>query len=82
MGCSIVNIGGDDIHGGNRKLVLGLSWQLMRMNIFQILGAVPLTTKLHCLCTALCTAAQNTALPCTALHQQSVIGSTRSSESE
>eukprot|EP01051_Picozoa_sp_SAG22_P003732 SAG22_NODE_185_length_15941_cov_8.668034_12_plen_76_part_00 len=40
LGLSIVNIGGDDIYDGNRKLILGLSWQLMRMNIFQILAEV------------------------------------------
>lgn len=40
LGCQIVNIGGEDICEGNRKLILGLSWQLMKMNIFQILGEV------------------------------------------
>jgi hypothetical protein len=51
MGCVIVNIGGDDIYKGNRKLILGLSWQLMRMNIFQILSDVQLKggTKVCCL---------------------------------
>ena len=31
LGCQLVNIGGSDIVAGNRKLILGLSWQLMRM---------------------------------------------------
>lgn len=38
LGCQLVNIGGKDIVDGNRKLILGLSWQLMRMSIFQMLA--------------------------------------------
>jgi hypothetical protein len=38
LGCQLVNIGGADIAEGNRKLILGLSWQMMRINIMQTLG--------------------------------------------
>ena len=44
LGCQLVNIGGKDIVDGNRKLILGLSWQLMRIQIFQMLAEVSICT--------------------------------------
>ena len=38
LGCSIVGIGGPDLHEPNKKLVLAIVWQLMKMNTLQILG--------------------------------------------
>jgi plastin-1 len=38
-GLSIVGIGGIDLHDGNKKLTLGLVWQLMRSHTLQVLGA-------------------------------------------
>jgi plastin-1 len=37
-GLSIVGIGGSDIHDGNKKLILGIVWQLMRHHTLQVLG--------------------------------------------
>lgn len=37
---SMVNIGGLDIKRGNRKLILGLVWQMMRCHLLQILGSL------------------------------------------
>ncbi len=45
LGCQLVNIGGKDIVDGNRKLILGLSWQLMRMSIFQMLAELEFNGK-------------------------------------
>jgi hypothetical protein len=37
---SMVNIGGKDIVDGNKKLILGFTWQLMRLNILNMLKAL------------------------------------------
>jgi plastin-1 len=37
-GLSIVGIGGTDIHNGDKKLILGIVWQLMRSHTLQVLG--------------------------------------------
>jgi plastin-1 len=38
-GLSIVGVGGIDLHDGNKKLTLGIVWQLMRSHTLQVLGA-------------------------------------------
>jgi len=35
---SIVGIGGVDIHDGNKKLILGVVWQMMRHHTLKVLG--------------------------------------------
>ena len=40
-----MNIGGEDIIAGNKKLVLGMSWQLMRISILQNMGRLQLKGK-------------------------------------
>jgi plastin-1 len=35
---SMINIGGNDIYVGNKKLVLGLIWQIMRLHMFTIIS--------------------------------------------
>lgn len=35
----VVGVGGMDIHDGNKKLILGLVWQLMRSHSLQVIGA-------------------------------------------
>ena len=37
-GFSIVGIGGTDIHDGNKKLVLGVVWQMMRHHTLKVVG--------------------------------------------
>jgi plastin-1 len=37
-GLSIVGIGGTDIHDANKKLILGIVWQLMKHHTLQVLG--------------------------------------------
>ena len=45
MQCSIVNIGGKDIMDGKRMLILGMSWQLMRMSILKSLSEIKVGGK-------------------------------------
>ena len=40
MQFSLVNVGGVDICDGNKKLILAIIWQLMRMHTFKILDAL------------------------------------------
>lgn len=35
IGCSVVNIGPEDLHAGKPHLVLGLLWQIIRIGLFQ-----------------------------------------------
>ena len=41
-----VNIGGLDICDGNKKLILGVVWQMMRLNLVQILSSLSSGGKL------------------------------------
>ena len=37
IGIKVVNLGGSDIASGNKKLILGLVWQLMRFDTMSLL---------------------------------------------
>eukprot|EP00761_Pharyngomonas_kirbyi_P011841 gb/GECH01011867.1/.p1 GENE.gb/GECH01011867.1/~~gb/GECH01011867.1/.p1 ORF type:complete len:522 (+),score=107.98 gb/GECH01011867.1/:1-1566(+) len=40
MGLQTVNVGGSDIEEGNKKLTLGILWQLMRYEVLQMLSSL------------------------------------------
>lgn len=40
LGLTVVNIGGSDIHNKNKKLILGLFWQMVRMHTLQTIGGI------------------------------------------
>jgi len=40
LNLSLVNIGGGDINDGNKKLLLGFTWQLMRYHMLKFLGSL------------------------------------------
>lgn len=44
---TMVNIGGADITAGNKKLILGLVWQLMRKHVLEIVGNTNEEKLLH-----------------------------------
>lgn len=40
LGCKAVGIGGVDIVDGNKKLILAMIWQLMKIDVLNVVGGV------------------------------------------